>query len=76
MQLSYDALGRPLSVTDPTGVTTSRSYDPQGRLATQTDGLGRVTRYAYTALGELAAVVANVQAALPASVDTLSLIHI
>ncbi len=52
----HDALGRPLSIVDPNGLTTTLSYDPRGRLTRQSlsDGLTtRATQYAYDPVGNL-----------------------
>ncbi|MGC7420834.1 hypothetical protein ACPWME_20030 [Pandoraea pneumonica] len=43
----YDALGRQIQVTDPSGATRSTTYDAFDRTLTTTDANGFVTRYAY-----------------------------
>jgi len=53
---TYDAFGRPASVTQGAGTAAraaSFGYDSQGRLETATDPLGRVTRYARDAVGRV-----------------------
>ena len=49
---TYDASGRPLTMTDSTG-TTSFDYEVTGRLATETDGSGDTVGYEYDDIGQL-----------------------
>ncbi|MES9971963.1 MAG: RHS repeat-associated core domain-containing protein [Candidatus Thiodiazotropha sp.] len=52
----YDGVGRPLTIVDPNGLTTSLSYDPRGRLTGQTLSDGATTRttvYDYDPVGNL-----------------------
>lgn len=49
--ISYDAHGRPLSVTDPNGLITTFSYDLRGRLLTRNTG-GLLTSFTYTPAGQ------------------------
>ncbi|HEY0736593.1 MAG TPA: RHS repeat-associated core domain-containing protein [Herpetosiphonaceae bacterium] len=49
----YDALGRVVAVTDPTGAVTRTEYDALGRAVTVTDAAGRVTRQGYDGSGIL-----------------------
>ncbi|MCU7921043.1 MAG: hypothetical protein KZQ95_22190 [Candidatus Thiodiazotropha sp. (ex Epidulcina cf. delphinae)] len=52
----HDPSGRPLTLVDPNGLTTTLSYDARGRLSQQTlsDGTtSRTTLYAYDAVGNL-----------------------
>ncbi|MDO8297684.1 MAG: RHS repeat-associated core domain-containing protein [Caulobacter sp.] len=56
---TYNALGRPLTMTDPTGVVTANSYNAQNFLATTTlnpGGVGAVTSFTYDALGDVVSV--------------------
>ena len=53
MTYAYDALNRPVSVTDAEGNTTRYAYDTMGNLATVTDPAGNETSYAYNGAGEL-----------------------
>lgn len=52
---SYDLNGRPLSITDPNGLTTTLGYDPRGRLLTRNTG-GETTTYTYDGVGQLLTV--------------------
>jgi YD repeat-containing protein len=52
---SYDLNGRPLSITDPNGLTTTLGYDPRGRLLTRDTG-GETTAYTYDGVGQLLTV--------------------
>jgi YD repeat-containing protein len=45
--LSYDRLGRTVTVTDPLNQTSVSSYDAFDRLLAQTDALGNTTTYQY-----------------------------
>ena len=49
---AYDANGRPLTVVDPNGLTTSLSYDPRGRMTGKTVG-AETTSYQYDGVGQL-----------------------
>jgi YD repeat-containing protein len=49
---SYDANGKPLSLTDPNGLTTSLSYTARGWLASQSVG-SQTTAYTYDGVGQL-----------------------
>jgi RHS repeat-associated protein len=49
---SYDANGRPLSITDPNGLVTTLTYDARGRLLTSTAGT-ELTSYTYDNAGNL-----------------------
>jgi len=53
---AYDDHGRPLSLTDPNGLTTTLVWDPRGRLVSRTTGT-ETTTYAYDAAGNLTLVV-------------------
>jgi len=46
-KVAYDAVGRPLSITDPAGKQTKASYDAAGRLLPTVDASGRSTSYSY-----------------------------
>jgi RHS repeat-associated protein len=48
---TFDALGRVITTTDPTGATTSFGYDALGRTVTITDPSGRVRRSGYDGAG-------------------------
>ena len=52
---NYDAHGRPLSITDPNGITTTLTYDLRGRLKTRTVS-GEVTSYQYDPVGQMTKV--------------------
>ncbi|MDP2027588.1 RHS repeat-associated core domain-containing protein [Sulfuriferula sp.] len=52
---SYDANGRPLSITDPNGLTTTLSYTPRGWLTRKTVG-SQTTGYSYDNVGQLTQV--------------------
>ncbi|MDP3514718.1 MAG: DUF6531 domain-containing protein [Sulfuritalea sp.] len=49
---AYDANGRPLTILDPNGLTTTLSYDPRGRLTGKTVGT-ETTTYQYDGVGQL-----------------------
>jgi RHS repeat-associated protein len=49
---SYDADGRPLTITDPNGVVSTLTYDARGRLKSRTAG-GESTSFAYYPTGLL-----------------------
>lgn len=52
----HDGVGRPLTLVDPNGLTTTLSYDPRGRLTEQrlSDGVTtRTTGYDYDPVGNL-----------------------
>ena len=53
---SYDNNGRPLTIVDPNGLTTTLTYDPRGRLIERNVG-GEVTSYVYDYVGQLTGVV-------------------
>ncbi|MBT3056560.1 MAG: RHS repeat protein [Candidatus Thiodiazotropha sp. (ex Codakia orbicularis)] len=56
---AHDAVGRPLTIIDPNGLTTNLSYDPRGRLTQQSlsDGVTtRTTQYDYDPVGNLTRV--------------------
>ena len=53
----FDALGRPVTVTDPDGGVTASAYDAAGRLVSVTDANGDVESFAYDALGRTTAEV-------------------
>ncbi len=52
---AYDANGRPLSVTDPSGLVTTYTYDPLSRLTSRDRG-GLTTTYTYDGVGNLTSV--------------------
>ncbi len=52
---AYDAAGRPLSFTDPNGLTTGLAYDLRGRLISRNVG-GELTTFSYDGVGNLTAV--------------------
>jgi len=55
--MSYDVARRPVTVTDPAGLTTTTAYDPDGRVVAITraaGGLSVTSRRSYTASGQLA----------------------
>jgi RHS repeat-associated protein len=49
---AHDAHGRPLTLVDPNGVTTTLSYDARGRLRSRTTG-GATSTFAYDGVGNL-----------------------
>lgn len=49
---SYDANGRPLTIVDPNGLTTTLAYDPRGRITSKNVG-GETTGYQYDGVGQL-----------------------
>jgi RHS repeat-associated protein len=49
---SYDLSGRPLTIIDANGATTTLSYDVRGRLLSQ-DVAGSLTQYSYDAVGNV-----------------------
>ncbi len=57
---AYDSAGRPTSMTDPNGLTTTMVYDNRGRVVSTTvtpvAGTPRVTTRTYTNAGQLATV--------------------
>lgn len=52
---TYDDAGRPTSIVDPNGVTTTLSYSPRGWLTSRSVA-GETTSYAYDAAGQLTRV--------------------
>ena len=50
---AYDSELRPISVTNPNGLTWHYRYDPAGRLVEERDFDGRVLRFSYDAAGRL-----------------------
>jgi RHS repeat-associated protein len=54
---AYDAAGRPASLTNPFGETSSWAHYDNNRLQTQTLGDGAQTTYSYNALGQLTDLV-------------------
>ncbi len=50
---AYDALNRPVSVTDAEGNTTRYAYDAMGNLTKATDPAGNETSYTYNETGEM-----------------------
>ena len=48
---TFDALGRVVTSTDPSGAVTSSTFDALGSVLTTTDALGRVTSMAYDTRG-------------------------
>jgi YD repeat-containing protein len=54
---SYDANGRPSTITDANGLLTDLVYDARGRLTSRTTG-GETTTYAYDGVGQLINVAA------------------
>lgn len=52
---SYDASGRPLSITDPNGVTSQLTYDARGRVISRTAS-GRTWSFQRDALGQVTAI--------------------
>jgi len=77
---SYDALSRPLTVTQnysstapasaDTNVTTGTRYDALGRVSDTVDPLGIVAHTAYDGLGRAVAVTQNYAPGGPSSADT------
>ena len=55
--VTYDAVGHPLSRTDPGGAVWSATYDSLGDPATATDANGNITHYTYDAKGHLTSAV-------------------
>jgi YD repeat-containing protein len=53
LDLSYDLLANPLSVTLNNSATTRYTYNEAGQLLSETDPEGRVTRYSYDALANV-----------------------
>ena len=51
----HDALGRPLTVTDPNGLVTHLAYDTLGRLVLRNAG-GEKTTFSYDAAGDLSRI--------------------
>lgn len=51
----YDANGRPLTIIDPNGISTTLTYDLRGRLTSKTTG-GEATSYQYDGVGQLTQV--------------------
>jgi YD repeat-containing protein len=49
---SYNALGQPLTITDPNGLTTTLAYDSRMRLTSRNVG-GEITSYTYDGGGQL-----------------------
>ncbi|WP_183701993.1 RHS repeat-associated core domain-containing protein, partial [Marinobacter oulmenensis] len=52
-EYSYNAQGKTLTETRPSGAVYSYEYDPQGNLTKKTDPLDRATRYEYDKAGNL-----------------------
>lgn len=52
---SYDAHGKPLTIVDPNGLTTTLAYDSRQRLTSRTVG-GETTTYTYDDAGQLTKV--------------------
>ncbi len=53
-QVTYDALGNPLSQTDPAGNITTRTFDLRGKLLSESQSLSGAlvtTSYEYDILG-------------------------
>jgi YD repeat-containing protein len=50
--LAYNALGQPLTIVDPNGLTTTLTYDARRRLTSRNVG-GETTIYSYDAVGQL-----------------------
>ncbi len=59
---TYDALKRPVNISDNINHSSSVTYDAYGNPLTRTDGLGIVTKYEYSDLGLLSAVIQNYKA--------------
>ena len=49
---TYDAIGRPLTIIDPNGLTTTLAYDARGRITSRTVG-SEITTYQYDGVGQL-----------------------
>ncbi|MES2593777.1 MAG: RHS repeat-associated core domain-containing protein [Verrucomicrobiota bacterium] len=49
----YDAMGRPIAVSDPAGATTRSIYDGAGRLLMSIDAMEQPTRYTYDGSGNV-----------------------
>ena len=54
--LTYDALGRLLTTTDPLNRTTTLTYDAAGNVATSKDALNRITAFEYDVKNRLTKV--------------------
>ena len=52
-KLSYDALNRLNSITDPLSFVTSYTYDAVSNVATKTDPKDKLNRFTYDALNRL-----------------------
>jgi len=52
---AYDAHGKPLTIVDPNGLTTTLAYDPRERLTSRTVG-SETTSYEYDGVGQLTKV--------------------
>lgn len=52
---SYNANGRPLTIVDPNGLTTTLTYDARGRMTSRSVG-GETTDYTYDGVGQLTLV--------------------
>jgi RHS repeat-associated protein len=50
-QITYDAVGNPLTTTDPAGKVTTMTYNAHGDLLSLTDALGNRTDITYNAIG-------------------------
>jgi RHS repeat-associated protein len=69
--LTYDKLGRQVSVADPLGNTTTMTYDQLGDLASQTDPGGGAWTYGYDPGGEQTSVIGPTGAQTQATYDNL-----
>jgi RHS repeat-associated protein len=56
LSYTFDAVGRPKTLTDGRGNTTTNTYDDAGRVTSITDALGRVTAMAYDAGGRVTSI--------------------
>jgi RHS repeat-associated protein len=56
LSFTYDAVGRPKTITDGRGNTSTGSYDDAGQLTSLTDGLGRVTSLTHDAGGRVTSI--------------------
>jgi YD repeat-containing protein len=65
---AYDANGRPLTVIDPNGLTTTLSYDARGRMTGKTVGT-EATSYQYDGVGQLTVLTLPNGASLHYSYD-------